>query len=212
MDGRYYELKISPAGDQISLTPSAVRLGKITNPNDGFLAVIYNDKSFLKISGGKGAPATAPEGPWKLLSYTIDQTSRYKPSPPPAKQKEESNKGRSAIQALAEALAAALSGDRPSSRPRYTLVSAQATAGYKPVLVRAGETVTMPFGPPYTPIVTAESLSPDKKQLQLTLSLVGSAGEECTNLLVDGGRPAKPEFTIADTKGKVVQSGNFEYG
>ena len=30
--------------------------------------------------------------------------------------------------------------------------------------------------------------------------------------MVDGGRPAKPEFTITDPKGKVVQEGNFEYG
>ena len=44
------------------------------------------------------------------------------------------------------------------------------------------------------------------------MSLVGSAGEVCTNMMVDGGRPAKPEFTITDPKGKVVQQGSFEYG
>jgi hypothetical protein len=211
LDGRFYDLTVSPAGDRITLAPSSVRLGNVTNSNDGFQAVIYSDKCLLKISGKKGVPALVPEGQWKLLSYTIDQTGRYKPQPP-EKKKGEAKKGASAIQALADALAAMLGGDGPRSGPRYTLVSAQATAAYKPVRVRAGETAPMAFGPPYTPVVTAGFLGSDKKQLRLTLSLVGSAGEECTNLLVDGGRAPKPEFTIADTKGKVVQSGSFEYG
>jgi hypothetical protein len=44
------------------------------------------------------------------------------------------------------------------------------------------------------------------------MSLVGSAGEVCTNPAVNGGRPDKPSFTIADDKDKIVQSGQFEYG
>jgi hypothetical protein len=44
------------------------------------------------------------------------------------------------------------------------------------------------------------------------MSLVGSAGEVCNNLMVDGGRPKSPEFEIKDPDGKVVQSGKFEYG
>ena len=50
------------------------------------------------------------------------------------------------------------------------------------------------------------------KQLSLDMSLVGSTGEICTNMMVNGGRPSKPEFTITDPKGKVVQQGSFEYG
>ena len=46
----------------------------------------------------------------------------------------------------------------------------------------------------------------------LEMSLVGVSGEVCTNMMVKGGRPGKPEFTITDPKGKVVQEGNFEYG
>ena len=41
------------------------------------------------------------------------------------------------------------------------------------------------------------------------MSLIGSAGEICTNMMVDGGRPSKPEFTITDPKGKVVQAGQL---
>jgi hypothetical protein len=67
----------------------------------------------------------------------------------------------------------------------------------------------MPFGPPYTPTVTASGAG---IQVLLALSLVGSAGETCTDLTVDGGRPAKPAFTITDDKDQVVQTGKFEYG
>ena len=46
----------------------------------------------------------------------------------------------------------------------------------------------------------------------LEMSLIGSSGEVCSNLTVDGGQPPKPEFTITDDKGKVVEAGSFEYG
>ena len=70
----------------------------------------------------------------------------------------------------------------------------------------------MPFGPPYKPVVKRLGFDGREEGRALALSLVGSAGEVCTNLMVDGGRPAKPEFTITDAEGKVVQQGNFEYG
>ncbi len=58
-------------------------------------------------------------------------------------------------------------------------------------------------------------LGPPKVQAEevdLAMELVGAGGEKCTNMLVKGGRPGKPEFTITDPKGKVVQQGSFEYG
>ena len=42
--------------------------------------------------------------------------------------------------------------------------------------------------------------------------VVGSGGESVSNLVVDGYRPTKPEFTITDPKGEVVEKGSFEYG
>ncbi len=106
------------------------------------------------------------------------------------------------------------------SRPRYSLVSAQGTTAYKAVMVRGGKTVELPFGPPYKPLVTGcPSLGSTKKfgpnvtkQMALQMSLIGSAGEVCTNLVVDGGRPPKPDFTITDPKGHVVEQDSFEYG
>jgi hypothetical protein len=90
-------------------------------------------------------------------------------------------------------------------------VAANATADYKAVKVIKDQTVEMPFGPPYKPKVTSQNYG-DKKQLHLQMALIGSAGEICTNMMVNNGRPGKPEFTITDPGGKVVEQGSFEYG
>ena len=71
----------------------------------------------------------------------------------------------------------------------------------------------MPFGPPYRPVVTASPAPVRAGQTaQLALSLVGSGGEVCSNLRVDGKRPEKPEFTISTADGEEVERGTFEYG
>ena len=170
----------------------------------------------LKIAGNKNTPVPVPEGKWSLLSYTIDMPEAPKPGKPAKKEsaKEELKDG-SLAEALANTLKALLGddGDHNLSRPRFSLVTAQATADFKPVKVVQGKTVVFPFGPPYKPVVTAPYYgSGQKQQIQLELSLVGSTGEICSDMIVKGSRPAKPEFTITDDKGKVVQQGSFEYG
>ena len=71
-----------------------------------------------------------------------------------------------------------------------------------------------PSAPRTNPTVTAQYyMDGDKHQLlSLGMSLVGSAGEVCSDMMVNGGRPTKPKFTITDAKKKVVQEGSFEYG
>jgi hypothetical protein len=218
LDGRFYDLKISPAGDKLTLTPSSTPLGSVTNPNVRFAAVIYGDQGLLKISGSEGQPVAVPEGQWRLLSYTINATETPQPSKPAEQAKKggkKTAKDGGATNELASALVA-LMGGGPTAvvRPRYTLVAAQATGGYKAVEVRQGKTVEMPFGPPYKPVVKAYPSMNQKgeKVAALQMSLVGSAGEQCTNLMVDSGRPSKPHFTITDPQGKVVEQGDFEYG
>ena len=46
----------------------------------------------------------------------------------------------------------------------------------------------------------------------LELQIKGSAGEFCTDLMVNDGRPDEPTFRIKTKKGKLVESGKFEYG
>ncbi len=218
IDGRFYDMKISPAGDKLTLTPSSTPLGSVTNPNDGFTAVIFGDQGFLKISGNKDKPVAVPEGQWKLFSYAINRMELPKPSKPAekdAKKQNKTSKDGEAFEGLANQLQALFGGGGSAAAgPRYTIVSAQATNGYKAVDVRKGKTVELPFGPPYKPLVRAYPSANEKgeKVASLQMSLVGLAGEICTNLMVDNNRPPKPRFTITDPTGKVVQQGNFEYG
>jgi hypothetical protein len=219
IDGRYYNLKISPAGDKLTLDPASVPLGKITNPNGRFNAMIYGDNGFLKISGEKDTPISIPEGQWKLLSYTIDLTNAPEPSKPEEKKdeaKKDEAKENSGLLVLGRVLESLLGNSTPAAPPgrRFTYVTAGATAKYKPVKVSQGETVEFPFGPPYKPLVSVQDIQGggENKQASLAMTLVGSVGEVVSDMMVGGGRPPKPEFTIKDPKGEVVQSGNFEYG
>ena len=217
IDDRFYDVKISPAGDKLTLEPCSIPLGNVKNANVGFRAMIYGDQGFLKIRGKKDAPVPVPEGQWKLLSYTIDGTDVEKPKKAEEKkpEKKADEKKGSQLESLAKELDS-LIGDGSTSDAgiRPSSVSAQATDEYKAVKVVKGETVELPFGPPYKPTVTAQFyMDGDKHEmLSLGMSLVGSAGEICTDMTVDGGRPSKPTFTITDAKGKVVEQGSFEYG
>ena len=210
IDGQFYDVELSAAGDEITLTRSKLPVGKITNPNKGFRAIVHGKHGFLDIrGGGESGPVALPAGDWTLYSYVIDRTGDYVAKPDQAQGQQE---GSSLLSALASALLqAAGSVNLAASTPRYTIVSAQGTKDCQPVTVRAGKTVAFPFGPPYKPTVTGD-VRQGAKSARLGLALVGSAGELCTNLRVNGGRPAKPEFTITTADGKKVVSGNFEYG
>lgn len=196
--GRLYDLRITPAGDTLTLTPSAVAIGHVRNPNPGYRALVYGDQGVFKICGDKEGRAPLPVGQWKLLMYTIDRTTAAEPAKPAA--------------SPAAAPEAAKAPPRPEepARLKYTMVSARANRDYPAVAVRAGETAELRFGPPFTPKVSGSF--PRGGTVSLGMSLVGVGGEVCSSLTVDGGRPNKPEFTITDPDGKVVQSGNFEYG
>jgi hypothetical protein len=217
IDGLYYNLEITPAGDKLTLNSSTLPLGKVTNPNGKFNALIYGDQGVLKIMGDKDTPVAIPVGEWKLLSYTISKTE-----PPPKEPSEtEGNKDKSNQISNTQRAMEIILGRRTSASPRnqYSMVSANATDQYRPVKVAEGETVEFSFGPPYKPVVTLDYLQganlpllSANKQAQLGLSLVGSTGEICTNMITYGGRPGKPEFTINDPDGKVVDTGSFEYG
>ena len=204
--GHLYDVRITPAGDTLTLEPSALAIGYISNPNQGYRALVYGDQGIWKVCGDAAGRAPLPVGRWKLLMYTIDRTSAGDPAEPPGE-------APSLLRMLANALFRREESARPSSivRPRFTMVAARATGDSPLVEVREGETAQLRFGPPYEPRVSGSYLQNDGR-LSLGMSLVGVAGEICNNLMIDGGRPGRPEFTITDPNGKVVERGNFEYG
>jgi hypothetical protein len=196
---RFYSLRIPPAGDTLTLEPSSLAIGHVRNPNPGYRALVYGDQGTLKISGDAEGRSALPVGRWKLLLYTLDRTSAGEPA-------KQAGKEPSSLQAAADAM---YRGEQTAG-PRPTLVSARAQRDYPAVEVRTGETADLRFGPPYTPKVSG-TVGPGEK-VSLGMSLVGEGGEVCSNLIVAGSRPGRPEFTITDPDGKVVERGSFEYG
>jgi hypothetical protein len=206
LDGRFYDMQVSPSGDKLTLNPTK-QLGNISNVPDDFHAVIYNDTGILRVRGNKAAPMALPEGQWKLLSYEIEVADYHKPQPSDEKKEKEEpvmremGKGQMLVPG---------GGTLPMGH--RTLIMAKATADCKSLVIRAGDTLAIPFGPPFRPVVTAGKMNPDGETLPLALALIGLGGEQVNNVAVEGQRPPKPTFTITDDKGKVIEEGNFEYG
>jgi hypothetical protein len=198
IDGHFYNVEVPPVGDKLTVTPSPAPVGHVTGPYKGWCALVYNDQGCLKISAEeKSKRIPLPEGDWKLLSYTIDRTQYQR-----VKEEEQSA---SWLGLLSDALA------RSRPAPRLTLISAGATVDSKPVKVRRGQTVMLPFGPPYKPVVKVAS-GTGRETIQLEMSLVGSGGEVCRNVRIDRMSPKDPEFTISTPEGEEVASGKFKWG
>ncbi|HUT90235.1 MAG TPA: hypothetical protein VMY37_12105 [Thermoguttaceae bacterium] len=203
--GRFFDLKIDPSGDTLSLEPSSVPVGHVTNPNKGFRATVYGDQGMLQIAPDDSGKAPLPVGEWKLLSYTIERTDTSKPDSEAEKKDEE----KSILEVLGSVLTTVTPPPQP---PRLTFVSARATRDFKPVKVVKGETAEMRFGPPYKPEVSAPTIPEGQSSISLSMSLVGCGGEVCNSLRVNGSQPSAPEFTISTKDGEEVAAGKFKYG
>jgi hypothetical protein len=79
-----------------------------------------------------------------------------------------------------------------------------------PTTVTKGETAELPFGAPLHGVVSAAR--GDAGKVFLSLAILGVGGERCTNLYVNGSRPAKPRFVIKDKDGKEILKDTFEWG
>ena len=222
MDGRFFDLKIDPSGDTLSIDPSDVTVGHVTNANQDFRAIVYGDQGMLQIASDDSGKAPLPAGEWKLLSYTIEQAETAKPAPEAQKNdktkrepEEEKDKDKKEEKSLLDVLSSALLKVTPTLRPtpaRLSSVSARATTDFKPVTVVEGKSAKMPFGPPYKPKVSAPPIRKGQSSVSLSMSLVGCGGEVCSSLRVNGGQPSAPEFTISTKDGEEVAAGKFKYG
>jgi len=76
--------------------------------------------------------------------------------------------------------------------------------------VKKDESVKLPFGGPFRPVVNAHRTGSNR--VYLSLAIVGVSGERCTNFYVNGGRPPAPPFVVKDKDGKTIHQGKFEYG
>ncbi len=206
LDDRFYELTVAPAGDKLSLEPSATAVGYVSNPNESFRAVVYGEKGFMKVRSDELGKAQLPAGEWKLQAYTIDQTGIIETDG--AETKESNAESNPSIFGI---LAKVFSPSIAAGAPQRTSVSATATMNYKEVEVKEGETVQLPFGPPYRPLVDVQYRQGDN-QVSLGLSLVGVADEICSNMQIEGQQPGQPKFTITNADGETVVEDEFEYG
>ena len=199
LDGQFHDLTVSPTGDKLTLEPSDIAVGYVSNPNQDFSAVVYGEQGLVKIRSDESGKAPLPIGSWKLQAYTLDRTGMEKPK------KTESEP--SILDLLSEALGPTIA----ARAPRSTIVLATATVKYEAVEVKEGQTCELPFGPPYRPTVDVQ-YPQGTNLVSLGMSLIGSADEVCTEMQINGNQPGKPKFTITTADGKTVAEGEFEYG
>ena len=166
LDGKLYEFKVSPRGDELTVTPSAVPLGKIASPHAPCTLELIGQQGYLSLDLEKSGAAEVPAGQWRLLSYTLTVENWQ----PPAKEEDQEKRrprrrtprrrrgtkeARPAVVALEGPAGDALLGPSldlagPLYGPATTSqLSAQGTVNGKPITVEAGKTTTLKFGPPY---------------------------------------------------------------
>ena len=76
--------------------------------------------------------------------------------------------------------------------------------------IRAGKTVVWPFGPPFKALVDVSRAG--SQMARLRLLIVGSGGEVCRDLRIDGGKPPAPSFVIKTANDEIVEDGDFKWG
>jgi len=230
---KYYDMKVSPQGDELTLTAYTGAVAEATNANcDLYEAVVYGDNGVLKISGERNKPVKLPVGEWRVVNYRASAAPAKPANKPEAKpdaekktdKPAEEQKAKPKKTALSKAVGSWLgSGEAEDAdeeeevtlpqvlRQRQTIVSADATKDSPAFKVEAGKTVFMKFGPPYQPRVKV-SRGGEDRDARLSLAIVGSGGELVNNLLVNGGRPKAPSFQIITPSGEIVHRGKFEFG
>lgn len=205
IDGKLYDLVVSPGGDRLELTVSSIKTGFLKPPTEGFSATLFGELGMLTIEGDQSQPLEAPAGTWRLYSYTLDMTEQWK-------KMKESGEAEPEQRSLLEAISSALLGSASSSATAITQLQATAGGESQVIEIVAGQTIDFPFTGVFKPVVTVTGRERDGQTVQLNLSLVGAGGERCTSLLVEGGRPEEPSFTISTLDGEEVASGVFEWG
>lgn len=210
VEGKYYRMKVSPLGDELTWAPASIERGQVSSPHAPCIVVLIGELGYLELQLDGKKPAAVPVGKWRVLSYNI-VIENWKD---PAKKDEDKadKKDDKPKPSLLEALAESLFGGRSRSagRQQISMVYASGTVKGEWAEVRAGQTTTLKFGPPYKLRVAVDAVTPGVAHLSLNIQ--GADNENVAYMLVNGDRPPKPKLTITDPQGKVVAEGDFEYG
>ncbi|MBN2578786.1 MAG: hypothetical protein JXB10_07325 [Pirellulales bacterium] len=193
-EGKFIEMKVSPTGDALSWSPAEAAFGKIVSDHSFSALELIGDLGYLSLNLPKSQPVEIPAGDWHMLSYVLQGEQEMPPEAKNETEKKDEN------QLLREAL---------RKTKRSSTLQARGSGKNAIIHIEAGQTATLKYGPPYRLSVTP-SYQPGTVRFSLVMQ--GAQGEQVTSLTVDGKRPPKPELTITDPKGEVVQKGNFEYG
>jgi hypothetical protein len=219
LKGIFYEMQVSPVGDELTYKPSTTPRGKVTSPHAPCAVELISEQGYLSLALEKSQPAEVPAGDWRLLSYTLKVENWKEPEKKlEVENTEVPEKQAGAKPSLFEVLKKAIQSVTPEVRaeeplygpPNQSLLSARGTNQSEPLRVEADQTAALKFGPPYKPLVKMRYFTPGTANLYLAIT--GADGEVISNLYINGRRPPKPKLTITDPQGEVVQKGNFEYG
>ncbi len=204
LDGKLYEFKVSPRGDELTVTPSDVPLGKVTSPHAPCTLELIGPLGYVSLDMEKSGTAEVPAGQWRLLTYTLTVENWQPPAKEGDKKKETGKKDAKAKEgdkkkasgslwkALADALLPSLDMGGPLYGPATTSeVSAQGTMSGKPIVVEPGKTTTLKFGPPYQ--AAAKLAFVQEGQAELSLLITGADGEVVFEPVHQRAPPAETE-------------------
>ncbi len=204
---RLFDVKIDPSGETLSLEPSSLATGYVTNPNRGFRATVYSERGIVEIVDDGTGKAAASRRRMEAPGVHDNGTQAARGGTQDRGEARGAGKGR-----IRRACGAWQSADASSTGgTRTTMVSAQGTRNqFQAVKVTGGQTAEFPFGPPYTPQVTA-AMREGQPNAALSLKLIGTAGEVCSSLVVNGSR-VSPSSQSSPRTTRKWRRGKFSYG
>jgi hypothetical protein len=204
LGGRFCKIKVTPGGDELTCTPVAAPIGKITVPQPLCNVWLINEQGFLALDLRNDTPVAIPAGKWHLTYFTLGHDEK---NGQVTEQKQMNNKSPSDKVVQHATKDTAIREDAGSESPVIRYMSASCGNVCEPITIIAGQTTMLKVGPPYTPTLTVTTQG---KVASLGLEVRG-IGQE-TIYFLSGSPPPKPSFTITDPQGKVVEQGDFEYG
>lgn len=191
LGGRFYEISVTPGGDELTCTPVSAPMGKIVIPHVSCNLWLINEQGLAALDLQKDTPADIPAGNWRLLYCTFWQPA-----------------GKGITQPDATGKASSVAKQSVLQPPTLIHLSAFGGLASEPIAVVADRTATLKIGPPFTPTLTVERRG-DVALLNLEIRGIGHEKVDCQ---IAGIKQSKQKLRITNSQGDVVEQGSFEYG